>query len=270
MGEAYDPTLRLPRILCLHGGGTNARIFRIQCRQIAEHLRAEYRLVFVEAPFPSEAGPDVVRVFAGSGPFKRWLRFGPSHPELASHQAVARLDQAVQAAVAEDDERGGSGEWTALLGFSQGAKLCASLLYRQQNQAAEGGGGGGGGLPQFRFGVLIAGRGPLVSLEPARAENESLPSAADLSSMKEKEPRGDHVLTIPTIHMHGLKDPGLEEHRRLCNEYCHPGTRSLIVWDAGHRLPVRTDDVIPLVEAIRRLARETAATNQKVTFQAIY
>ncbi|KAM3499374.1 hypothetical protein MY10362_007355 [Beauveria mimosiformis] len=267
MAEKYDPTLRLPRILCLHGGGTNARIFKMQCRKIAHDLREEYRFVYVEAPFASEPGPDVMQVFSENGPFKRWLRFVPAHPAMTPQAAVAKLDQAVEAAMAEDDERGGCGAWTALLGFSQGAKMCASLLYRQQNRAeaaaaaAESEASAADPSPavRFRFGVLLAGRGPFVSLEPDRPENETLPSAADLSSIKEKEPRGEHCLRIPTIHMHGLQDPGLQEHRELYREYCHVEARSLLEWDAGHRLPVRSDDVAPLVREIRRVDGETAA-----------
>lgn len=256
MGEAYNPTLSLPRILCLHGGGTNASIFKVQCRRIAKDLEGDYRLVYVEAPFPSEAGPDVMQVFAKAGPFKRWLRFGPAHPAITPQKAVAQLDQAIEVAMADDDDRGGCGAWTGLLGFSQGAKICASLLYRQQNWATDA--VAADREPRFRFGVLIAGRGPMVSLEPERSANESLPSAADFSSQKENGPSGVHVLRMPTIHMHGLKDPGLEEHRRLYDEYCDPEMRSLIEWDAGHRLPVRPDDVAPLVKEIRRVALEMA------------
>ncbi|KAK8147630.1 hypothetical protein G3M48_001298 [Beauveria asiatica] len=268
MAEKHDPTLRLPRILCLHGGGTNALIFKMQCRTIAHDLRHEYRFVYVEAPFPSEPGPDVMQVFSENGPFKRWLRFGPAHPATTPQAAVDELDGAVEAAMAQDDERGGCGAWTALLGFSQGAKMCASLLYRQQNRAAAAAAAAAAAVAaeaadpsavRFRFGVLLAGRGPFVSLEPDRPENETLPSAADLSSIKEKEPRGKHVLRIPTIHMHGLKDPGLQEHRELYREYCHAEARSLLEWDAGHRLPVRSDHVAPLVREIRRVDRETAA-----------
>ncbi|KAM3474701.1 hypothetical protein MY5147_004137 [Beauveria neobassiana] len=267
MAEQLDPTLRLPRILCLHGGGTNARIFKIQCRKIAHDLREEYRFVYVEAPFASEPGPDVMQVFSECGPFKRWLRFGPTHPALTPQAAVAALDAAVEAAMARDDEQGGCGAWTALLGFSQGAKMCASLLYRQQNRAAtaaaaaatSGAEVADSSAVRFRFGVLIAGRGPFVSLEPDSAANESLPSAADFSSMTEKEPPGTHVLRIPTIHMHGLQDPGLQEHRKLYREYCHAEARSLLEWDAGHRLPVRSDDVAPLIRQIRRVDGETAA-----------
>src|SRR4051812_12020558 len=69
-----DPsTLHLPRILMLHGGGTNSRIFHMQCRSLDYHLKSPFRTVYVEAPLPSTAGPDVLTVYASCGPFKRWV-----------------------------------------------------------------------------------------------------------------------------------------------------------------------------------------------------
>jgi hypothetical protein len=62
--EEENPELGLPRILCLHGGGTNARIFRAQCCALINQLRHEFRLVFAQAPFNSEAGPDVLSVYS--------------------------------------------------------------------------------------------------------------------------------------------------------------------------------------------------------------
>lgn len=50
-------TLHLPRILCLHGGGTNAKIFHAQCRVLRAELKGIFRLCFAEAPFPSKPGP---------------------------------------------------------------------------------------------------------------------------------------------------------------------------------------------------------------------
>ena len=38
-------TLHLPRLLCTHVGGTNARIFRMQCRVLEKHLGHTFRLV---------------------------------------------------------------------------------------------------------------------------------------------------------------------------------------------------------------------------------
>lgn len=69
---AEDPTLHRPRILCLHGGGTNAHIFRAQCRSLSYALAPHFRLAYAEAPFLSDPGPDVASVYADCGPFKRW------------------------------------------------------------------------------------------------------------------------------------------------------------------------------------------------------
>ena len=41
----------LPAILCLHGYGTNAAIFRYQLRHITQALTVIFRFIFVEAPF---------------------------------------------------------------------------------------------------------------------------------------------------------------------------------------------------------------------------
>jgi pimeloyl-ACP methyl ester carboxylesterase len=60
--DEVDPTLHLPHILCLHGGGTKARIFRAQCRALTAHLQTKFRLCFADAPFLSQADPDVDEV----------------------------------------------------------------------------------------------------------------------------------------------------------------------------------------------------------------
>ncbi|KAH1600297.1 hypothetical protein KXW91_008005 [Aspergillus fumigatus] len=58
-------TLHLPRLLCLHGGGTNARIFRMQCRVLEKHLGRTFRLVYAQGPFTVvQPGPDVTDMAA--------------------------------------------------------------------------------------------------------------------------------------------------------------------------------------------------------------
>lgn len=59
--------LHLPHILCLHGGGTNARIFRVQCRVLEAQLKNKFRLCYAEAPFASNAGPDVLSAYKNGG-----------------------------------------------------------------------------------------------------------------------------------------------------------------------------------------------------------
>jgi predicted esterase len=221
-----ESDLHLPRILCLHGGGTNARIFRAQCRGILKHLQDEFRFVFAQAPFLSIAGPDVLSVYKEWGPFQRWLLASPGDAE--SRDTVTELDRVVEDAMNQDTMKGATGEWVGVLGFSQGAKLAASLLYRQQESHSL-------SKTKFRFGVLLAGSAPLAQLDP------------DCGLYP------DSVLSIPTIHMHGLHDPGLHRHRQLYAS-CRRGTARLLEWDGHHRIPIKTKDLLPLVQQIRELA----------------
>jgi predicted esterase len=252
-------TLRLPRILCLHGGGTNARIFQAQCRVLKKQLSSRFRLCFVEAPFASQAGPDVVSVYRSFGPFKRWLRWLPEHPQIDARTAVEVVEESLHAAMREDDRKGATGEWVALLGFSQGAKMCASMLFRQQIRAEKLGIHRAG--TNFRFAVLLAGRGPLVSLDPELLMTPALVDASQigLSSFPDKHilSKKEHVLRLPTIHLHGMRDQGLRLHRQLLEQYCEKGTTRLIQWDGDHRVPIRSKDVRPVVASILDVARET-------------
>ena len=271
---SQDPTLHKPRILCLHGGGTNALIFRAQCRSLSRALAPHFRLVYAEAPYPSIAGPDVLSVYADCGPFKRWLRWLPEHePPEDDASAIRDIDAALDAAMSEDDARGADGEWAGLLGFSQGAKMVASLLFRQQvlsEQKQKPGPSQTGGYgtqaknlkARWRFAVPMAGRSPLVLLtDPAVFSSPLLsnPSQVGLAATPDlmEVSRGRHVLRLPTIHVHGLADPGYHLHRELLEIYCDPATARLVEWDGAHRVPLKTEDVQPLVDEILDVARET-------------
>jgi predicted esterase len=241
-----EPNLHLPRILCLHGGGTNARIFRAQCRGIVHQLKNEFRFVFAQAPFSSPAGPDVLSVYSQWGPFRCWL---PSsrHPQYPTLETVTEVDKSLEDVMTRDDLKGATGEWVAVLGFSQGAKLAASLLYRQQE---------GRSSTKFRFGVLLAGSAPLVLLDQdweVQSIFKSLPRSLDQ----------DPVLNIPTIHMHGLRDEGIHRHRKLF-ESCTRDTSRLIEWDGDHRVPIKSRDVGLLVHQMRELAGEMDARGTRI------
>ena len=152
------------------------------------------------------------------------------------------------AAIAEDDGYGATGEVVGLLGFSQGAKVCASLLYRQQIRIVEGREVG----PRYRFAVLMAGRPPLVDLE-----SEGYRSTPTETRKREKEGK----LSLPTIHVLGLQDPGLDFHERLYYEYCEKGSARLVEWDGDHRIPIKSKDVAAVVEQIIAVGKETGALN---------
>lgn len=249
-----DDTLHLPRILCLHGGGSNDAIFKSQCRRLIALLKSEFRFVFAQAPFPSEAGPDVMSVYSQWGPFRRWLRWRPDHPELRPEDAIKAIDESLEQAKHQDDAKGATGPWVGLLGFSQGAKMCASLLYRQQVRQEQL--GQRSGFSEYHFAILIAGRAPFVCLDTHLDLQTSLPNVSQITAAKYHGPSPD-VLRIPTVHVHGIRDPDVTLHRQLFSDFSSPESRRLVEWDGDHRVPLKYNDVSRVAHQIRELAIQT-------------
>jgi predicted esterase len=241
----------LPRILCLHGGGTSAEIFQIQCRVIIKRLKGLFRLVFVDAPFTSRPHPAIVPYFGDDGTFYRWLRWNDDEPYDSF--AEAKILDCIETAMRTD---AGTGAWVGVMGFSQGAKMAASLLWSQEKLR-----GAAGEQGPFRFGVFMAGRAPVVVLDPEQKLPRTRYTAHidELStSFQDWAPNneGEHALATPTLHVHGLQDPGLDMHRALLKDYCKTGTTRLVEWDGGHRLPIQAADVEKVVVGILAMAAE--------------
>ncbi|KAG5929178.1 hypothetical protein E4U42_006906 [Claviceps africana] len=246
-------TLSLPRILCLHGGGVNGRVFRLQCRTLVHQLASTFRLVFVDAPYSSGAHRDIVPVYGEFGPFYCWLPWGGTHPTstAGSHDIMTSCLEAMGA----DD---GSGPWVGVLGFSQGAKIAISLLWAQRQ--AERFLGPGHAKTDFKFGVIMAGSAPIVHLDSRLPRSRHVADATTSSHSFDDwpdAPDGDHVVAAPTLHVHGLQDPGIDRHKKLLALYCMPGQTRLVEWDAGHRLPIKTYDVQQVVSNVLDMARQT-------------
>ncbi|KAI5280920.1 hypothetical protein KEM54_003498 [Ascosphaera aggregata] len=233
-----DDTLNFPRIICLHGGGSNAEVFYAQMRTLRSKLEAHFRLVFVDAPFICPAGPGVAMVYQHLSPFRRWLRWLPEHPKIDGETAVREIDDAIWQAVEEDTRIGAKGECVGLLGFSQGATVSA---------------------------MICAGRAPLVQFSP-RGDHEAaehLGDAADRTTVFTDWPSRDdppevkenYMLRMPTVHVHGSRDEGLPLHRKLLESYCAPGSTELVQWCGDHRLPLKSYDVEAVVEQVVNVAR---------------
>ncbi|KAL2191197.1 hypothetical protein L209DRAFT_675269 [Thermothelomyces heterothallicus CBS 203.75] len=258
-----------PRILCLQGGGTTGAIFQAQCRALIGAL-PDFRLAFANAPFPSEPAPDVLPVYGAWGPpFLRWLPWKPSHQgqEPGDDAAMARaITSSLDEAKALDDARGGSGPWVGLLGFSQGAKIAASALLDQQHSDAEGGGDADADADDgYRFGILLAGRGPLVGLSEHTLGHPALAKPSDLAALLRFErlppsprhgPSHGLLLRVPTVHVHGLLDEGLDWHRKMAQQYCHDESTIVVEWAGPHRVPLKTEDVMRVAAEVYRVARQ--------------
>ncbi|KAH9876636.1 hypothetical protein J1614_003768 [Plenodomus biglobosus] len=251
-----DLHLALPRILCLHGGGTNSQIFRISCRVLEAQLAKQAKLVYADAPYFGPPGPLVAGTFLDWGPFRTWLPpalgIGPENgkrqgvvpidedpSEVAS--VVEKIEQSLRTAMEDDDCAGGTGPWVGLLGFSQGAKIAASLLLRQQldpSMAAS--------FPAFEFGILIAGPSPMISL---------IPSSSDTTALRWSS---TPLLCVPTAHVHASHDSLFSSPNEYLYQSCSPHSRSLFVWDGDHHVPTRTKDVAAVVEMVTELLSKSS------------
>jgi hypothetical protein len=265
--ETIPDSKNLPRLLCLHGGGVNAAIFEAQSRILIRHLQHSFRLVWADGPFLCDPHSDVIHVYGSYGPFRRWLRWLPEHADIDAESCIEEIGYSIRTAMEDDDRQGGRGNWVGLVGFSQGAKLSASLLLEQQAReekaAREGkndiglGPIGIAGL-DWRFGLLLAGRAPLSNLNPEVLTSDALVSTANISEDFQfgKEVDKDARLRKATIHVHGMADAGLHLHRKLLDEYCEKGSTRLVEWDGAHRIPIKSKDVEPIMVALYDVAEE--------------
>ena len=141
---------------------------------------------------------------------------------------------------------GGKGPWFAVLGSSQGARIGAVILFDQQLRA-ELGIDRRNVWREFKFGVLLAGRGPLVSLSPGLGTPLGMAEASSssvLSPFEERDcPSMESSLTVPTVHVHGLNGLELELHRKMLRRCCDAKSARLIQWEWEHRVPTKTNDI---------------------------
>jgi predicted esterase len=264
---ATPDTTHLPRLLCLHGGGVNATIFKVQSRSLVRHLQHSFRLVWADAPFYCDPHPDIVGVYGSYAPFRRWHRWLPEHANIDDESCIDEIGYALRTAMEDDDREGGTGEWVGLMGFSQGAKLSASLLLEQQAREQQTQRNGLNalkmgliGLPgiSWRFGILLAGRAPPTNLNPEIMKSRALVGAAELSDgFQFSKVDEDAIIDTPTLHVHGRADPGIHLHQKLLHDYCKEGTKMLVEWDGAHRIPIKSSDVDRVVDAIYDVAERT-------------
>ncbi|EKG13971.1 Serine hydrolase [Macrophomina phaseolina MS6] len=220
-----------PKILCLHGGGSNARIFEAQVARLGMHIRKHFDLVFADAPIECEAGPGILPFFEGEEPFRRWHTDSVAEAKGAGHaqqmEAVRRLLLRV---IREQ------GPFVGVFGFSQGAKTALSLLLLQEERPAEVG---------IRFGILASGTVPPEDLLFAeRGEGEAEQRA--------------QVVRVPTLHAIAESDPWRPQSEQL-PVYCDPERRRIFRFNGGHHLPNNPADNAALADRILKLHRETEA-----------
>ncbi|KAF2788773.1 citrinin biosynthesis oxidoreductase-like protein CtnB [Melanomma pulvis-pyrius CBS 109.77] len=198
-----------PTLLAFHGSGSNSTIHIVQLARLARHLKPDFEIESLEAPFPSPAGPGILPFFEGMGPYKRWL---PPSEKLSLDSMKAgtglrtmppEVEDLVRSTVLRIRAQGG--KVVGLIGFSQGTKVVAGLLRGCEIRRvveATGVETTDADWLDFQFGLSVCGSYP-PPLVPSSAT--SLLTASSLS-LEQKLALETAKIQLPTLHMLGSED----------------------------------------------------------------
>ncbi|KAA8646573.1 uncharacterized protein ATNIH1004_008006 [Aspergillus tanneri] len=197
------------RVLCLHGGGINSRIFKTQTAEIRYELGDDITYDFVEGTIPSEMYPGVEIIAAASEQTFAYVDDKDPSTWLSIHQSLSQHLQT-------------DGPYDGVIAFSQAATLILSYIIHITKERNS-------GKPvhvPFRFAVFFSIVLPPVdytTLQEKRVVEMEADAARDL-------------VDIPTAHIWGVKDPGAKGAEEA-SRFCSPNTRWVYVHGGGHEIP---------------------------------
>ncbi|KAF8018506.1 hypothetical protein BT93_H3400 [Corymbia citriodora subsp. variegata] len=131
-----------PRILCLHGFRTSAKILETQIHKWPESVLEKLDLVFLDAPYPSTGTSGVEGIF--DPPYFEWFQF----QVLQDHTEYQNFEECIAYI---EDFMVQNGPFDGLLGFSQGAALSAALPGMQEEGSTL------TKVPKIKFVIIISG-----------------------------------------------------------------------------------------------------------------
>lgn len=258
----------IPIILCFHGRGSSAKIFEIQSRFQRNELTDQFKLVPLDGPFVSDAGPGILPFFEGCEPYHSWTVPQPLENSSSAAETKEILKQsggdavkkfldaessggsasAVNEIVINATKRHGRQRIIGVFGFSQGTRVVSGLLRQQHMLQRRGLDPDAYGLPTFKFGVLCnggTGVANCVQLRPLQGEN-----VPDDLTFNE-----DERITIPTLHIRGINDEVVtREDWEAAKRIYDTKTSRFMEVVAGHHLAQKRPDVLAMCDEIRRMA----------------
>ncbi|KAJ5372915.1 Serine hydrolase FSH [Penicillium concentricum] len=203
------------RFLCLHGGGTNGEIFEIQTGGLRQALeKSGHRFKFMNGKMDAKVEEELEGIV--DGPFYNHYNRGSS-PGSSIHEAFDHTKNFIAK----------EGPFDAVIGFSQGAALAASLLIHQsKNYPAE--------PSLFRAAVFICGAAPW-----------------DSTGLQHILPQPNtYPISIPTANIVGKADALFPEGIRLF-ELCEPAKATFYDHGSKHMVPFdmkNTEEMVRIIE----------------------
>ncbi|KAJ0115701.1 hypothetical protein J7T55_010524 [Diaporthe amygdali] len=190
--------------LCLHGVGTNSKIFELQTAALRYALGLEHTYDFVEGGENHPMEPHVANLISPDDTFHAY--FDPT----SGHSLLNALDD-LDALVREADP-----PYDGVVGFSHGSTLAATLLTRPDQSAQ----------PPFKVAVFLS---------PGMAANH-----ASLSQDKIEILQPNTVyqrICIPTALVYAEKDEVAPEQGVLLQGLCDEKVMHVAIHQLGHQIP---------------------------------
>lgn len=244
----------MPLIACFHGGGSNSQVYKSQCAQLEHLLAPDFRLVYFDAPFERPAGPGVLPAFRNCGPFKSWFTHDETGNELSDGSGFDRIGRdGVERVLDLMERQGDAADWVGAMGFSQGTRVVGGLLRNQQRRGIL----GEPGRIKLAFGVFCMGGGPPMEAESGHCRflHSGLQPLDQLTRIDIDEQIRNEPIILPTLHVHGLRDPFLHMGIQQTETYFGMQTRRVLEVDYHHAMPWVRSEVQQLAEDIRSLYR---------------
>ena len=219
-------------LLCLHGTGASANIFRMQLARFRLALRDEFEFVFMDAPYPARAGPGVLPTYAGAGPFHGW--FGGDNTRF--DERLETINGAVRVAV-ELWNATSEAKIVGVLAFSEGALVATMLLWQQQLGLLP-------WLPTLSFATLICCF--------YHDQVGSWMTAGSTARGTEKP-----LIDVPTVHLHGRTDFCLARARKLVENHYGSENTVVVEFKGGHQVPTKPEDCREAISRMQIMASRT-------------
>lgn len=218
-----------------------------------------FEFIYLDGPFPTDAGPGILPWFEGMGPYFSWG--SPSVGSSSSIPSSTAISPTPQSEIDEVEKREMAGvnrvldmmmegnqasRVVGVLGFSQGTRVVSGLLRRQEIMekvaGMEVGVGGESDLMGekkraiIRFGVLVCGGGGL-SFRPFDLIPPEYRTKITASLDSEEK------ICIPTVHVHGMQDQIAQKGAELVEAWFDEKNARVLSVQAGHHFPREKEDV---------------------------
>ncbi|KAI1662267.1 serine hydrolase FSH [Daldinia decipiens] len=206
--------------LCLHGAGTNSKIFEFQIAALRYELGGDHTYDFVEGVVAQDRAPGIENLATSED---LCFAYYKPHSTESFKKAVDDLEKYIKT----------DGPFDGIIAFSQGVSLACAILIDELRHRESG----------LRCGIFFSGRPPFIDAgTPPTRYSHTTPS-------KTRE----GTINIPTVHIWGAEDKIEPGQALALSRLCSSDNRYEYIHGGGHEVPGSRDKegLIESVNVIR-------------------